>query len=231
MPCKQVVIHAGFHKTGTTSIQSFLGRHRHTLKSQADIFFPLGRFYSNNHAELSGACLRQERETPFKIMTKYDGKAEFSTLQFLLNHFAEHLSGSTLLFSAEGISYLRHSDEIERLAKLLPAADHHLVFCRRNASDWRRSYQAEVAWAGKPQSVDAWNYVADDSWLLRFDERIDAFRCVFGADAVTIIDYDAAVATDGSIIPSFLRKLNIAEHFDPPTWQGFWDNSRFTLAK
>lgn len=82
MPCKQVVIHAGFHKTGTTSIQSFLGRHRHTLKSQADIFFPLGRFYSNNHAELSGACLRQERETPFKIMTKYDGKAEFSTLQF-----------------------------------------------------------------------------------------------------------------------------------------------------
>jgi hypothetical protein len=231
MPCTRIVVHAGFHKTGTTSIQSFLSKNRHTLKSKADIFFPMGRFYNGNHDELSGACLRRERETGFKIRTKYDGTAEFNTLQFILDDFAKNLSESTMLFSSEGVSYLRYADEIEKLDRLLPAAERHFIFYRRNAADWQRSFQAEVAWAGEPKDRDAWNYVADDSWLLRFDERIDAFRKVFGPDAVTVIDYDASVAADRSVIPSFLRALNIADYFEPWQWQDIWDNSRFASRR
>ncbi len=82
----RVLVHAGFYKTGTTSLQAFLERHRHALKPYANVHMKtdlgraryLGRWYGQRPSRLTlwlfehglSAALRRIPDAPVIILSR-----------------------------------------------------------------------------------------------------------------------------------------------------------------
>src|SRR5215475_4156381 len=98
---KSIFLHIGTHRTGTTSLQTYLGRHR-TLLASSGFAFYRGGFMPNNHVELHAAALRQERDSPFR---HYARIADIEQLrrqtECRIGAFLERVPQQRLIFSAE----------------------------------------------------------------------------------------------------------------------------------
>ncbi|MEM6535367.1 MAG: hypothetical protein AAF613_06980 [Pseudomonadota bacterium] len=219
---KKCIVHIGFHKTGTTSIQHFMQANRTGLQ-QLGYWFYQGVHKAENHVELHTSTMRQERDSTFKSMFDLDfGEAYAKAAAERIAAFFEAVGEGTSIFSGEGVSLLRYPDEVERLASMLPD-EVSIIAYQRNREDYRRSYLAQLRRLGldKVSDTQSHAYLEDDSWMLDFPARLDLFRQAFGQENVHVIDYDAVNTQDGSVIPSFLRMLDIADAFSPETWQQF----------
>jgi hypothetical protein len=221
------LIHAGFHKTGTTSLQALFQTHAERLAAHGYAVYR-GRHVAANHVELHAYAMRDDRRSPFKLTsgltidTAYRGAVAGEIAAFDAANPTK-----TLLFSAEGVSLLRHPDELARLADLLPAREVSFLFLRRDKDAWRESYRVQHAHLiGENPPSDDFTYLADDSWLLDFDARLDAFRAFFGADAIQIIDYDVAARRDSSIVPAVLAALGVGAAFADVDLSDFYLNRR-----
>lgn len=225
---KTSILHVGVHKTGTTSIQSFLGAQRERLRA-LDIDVYEGHHDLNNHVELHTATMREHRLSPFKL--DHELKVDRAYRGAMSAHVGDYLARSTasrVLFSAEGISYLRHADEMDRLRSLLPDCDIRIIFYKRDRDGFLSSYRRELDRHRRPDVIDrdSFAYVADDTWLVDFEQRIAGFRSAFGQANVTVLDYDAEMRTCGNVIPSFLRALGVETAFDRKSWDDIFMNRR-----
>lgn len=208
------IVHIGFHKTGTTSLQAMLATYRDRLLRKGLAFYN-GIHIDSNHVELHVAAMRLERMSPFKMMTGLTGTNDYRDHVFsAVDKFAEKHSDKCLVFSAEGISYLRYEDEISWLTETVPKPM-KLIACLRNKSDYLASYRAEMEKHTLPETIaqDTFAYTEDDSWLLNYEDRIRPFCDAVGADHLALIDYDSEVRKSGSIIPSFLSLLDLEGEF------------------
>lgn len=206
------IIHAGFHKTGTTSLQSFLRSHRPALNRCGTSFYR-GMFRDGNHVELHAYAMRPERPSGFKTRNALKVDDAFQKqVTASVRCFVENNFNRNVLFSNEGVSLLRYPDEFERLAKLLDHRPLRFLFVRRDAEHWWRSYCSQVSSLGFGNDVapDHFANVGPDSWLRDIDGRLDAFRGYFGADSVSVVDYDEAVRAHGNIVPAFCEALGIS---------------------
>jgi len=61
-------------------------------------------------------------------------------------------------------------------------------------------------------------YLNADSWLVDYDEILQSYRHVFGADHVHHVDYDAALSRDSSIIPAVMAHV-VGDTSDLPDWR------------
>ena len=222
---KRVIVHAGFHKTGTTSIQLFLQRHRDRLR-RAGIEFYAGRYIDNNHVELHAAAMRDDRMSTWKLASGFRSSAMFPAIAEHIERAIESSPCDTVLFSAEGISYLRFDDEMARLHELVGNRPSTIIVYQRERSAWIESFKSQIAMNNSfSVDKDAFNYVEPDSWLFDFNARTDAFRRTFGLNT-WVFDYDNAVQRDGSIIPSFLDIIGARAHFSAADWLDLWENKR-----
>lgn len=225
---KHFILHAGFHKTGTTSIQSFLHANRQRLRA-LDIDFYEGHHVANNHVELHTVTMRNTRLSLFKLCNKLAVDAAYqAAMAARINDYVARSKAGRILFSAEGISYLRHPDEMERLKSLLPGDDIGIIFYVRDRDDFLSSYRRELQRHTLPEIVDrdCFAYVADDSWLVDFDRRIAAFQTAFGHSNVAVLDYDSEMDRCQNIIPSFLRTIGVEDAFECESWEGIFMNRR-----
>lgn len=217
----RVLLHIGTHKTGSTSLQFFLDRERDRLWHLGIAYFA-GRHIRDNHVELHAAAMRPERPSPFKLDSGLTVDAPYiASVRGAVQAFVEAAGGRLCVFSAEGMSYLRHIDEVEALKSFFPGAEIDIVVYLRERESYRRSHQGQfdrrVA-AGR-QLDPSFADLGPGSWLLDYEARLQPFRAVFGETHVHIVDFDAARASEGSVIPSFLRLLGVAQHFTPGDWQ------------
>lgn len=223
---KTVIFHVGIHKTGTTSIQAYLGDNRERLKALGIDFYD-GLHIRDNHVELHVAAMRASRHSPFKL--DHDLVIDhnyFNRIRARVHGFADRSNARQLLFSAEGLSYLRHTDEMERLKSIVPSDDIRIVFYIRDRSVFLSSYRRELTRHTLPTVIDrdSFAYVAKDTWLIDFESRIGAFRAAFGDDRVTVVDYDTAMRTSGNVIPSFLEVLGVSDAFTCTSWKNVFMN-------
>lgn len=223
---KQIIIHVGIHKTGTTSIQTFLGRHRFALQ-RLGIDFYTGIFIADNHVELHDAAMRLNRDSPFKLDSKLHVDKEF--IERVHHHISQYIKQSDfpiILFSAEGLSLLYYEDELRRLKNFFSKDCIKILIYVRNPTDFLRSYKNELNKHAKPEKIekDSFAYTEPDSWLLDFESRISKFEKVFGPENVILIDYDDEVGRDGNIIPSFLRAIGIESDFNKEDWDSIYLN-------
>jgi hypothetical protein len=214
---KRIIVHVGAHKTGSTSIQQFMYVNRDRLKSHGIAYYR-GKFNPANHMELHGAAMRVDRISPFKANRKVHGGPEYaSEVKLDLAGFASMAAAPTLVFSAEGLSYLRYPDEMEALKRILPPGGVEIVYYFRNPSDFLAAYkQQSVNWRGKGVNVD------DEAWLTDFKARIAAFRETF--PKVVAKSYDREMEEVGNVIPSFLDILGVRDKFPPSDWQEIFLN-------
>lgn len=222
------IVHIGFHKTGTTSLQHFLGQHRQKLNGNGLAFFEGGHI-PNNHVELHVAAMRRDRESSFKLHSGLNGGDVYRTnLRRRVREFSHENSHRTLVFSAEGISLLRHRDEVQRLKDILPGSAQVVAYLRE-PRDYLASYVAELQKSGialATEDRDSHAYVAEGTWLTDYEARLRVFCDVFGGRNVTTIDYDQEVARHGSVIPSFLDIIECRNQFSPEDWAGIRLNRR-----
>jgi hypothetical protein len=223
---KRIVIHVGIHKTGSTSIQEFLGAHRAALRT-LNIDFYSGAYLPNNHVELHVAAMRLERTSPFKL-----GKAILvddmyrEGVQARVRQYIAQSPCPCVVFSAEGLSYLRYEDEMNRLRAMFPEGRIEIVIYLRDAVSFLASYKRMMTKHKMPATIerDSFLYTGEDSWLVDFESRLAGFRNAFGAQNVIALDYNHEVSTAGNVIPSFLRVLGVEHHSQFQDWSGFFLN-------
>lgn len=219
------VVHIGFHKTGSTSIQTFLARNKTYLRKN-EVYFYNGAYIDCNHIELHVACMRENRTSTFKIANSIIVDRDYrENVKYNVKNFITSLSNGVALFSAEGLSLLIHDDETQFLAEMLPK-DVTIVAYLRNKADYLRSHTAQFKRAGLTNVLDKEShaYVGPDTWLIDYDLRLASFRRTFGASNVRVIDYDHALRCDGNVIPSFLRAIGVEDSFTKADWGGVWEN-------
>lgn len=214
------ILHIGLHKTGSTSIQSFLQRNRERL-SKLGVCFYRGSHIDQNHVELHAATMRDDRSSTFKMKSEivFDDKYKNNTSD-RIRKFLQCVGDDTALFSAEGLSLLRYVDETKRLATMLPA-NVRIAAYQRNPADYLKSHKAQLERAGITGVTDKNSnaYMGADTWLIDYKLRLQAFETTFGKNNIHIVDYDEVCAHDGNVIPSFLRLLELEKEFAPEDWQ------------
>lgn len=232
----EYILHIGFHKTGTTSIQAFLQRNNAVLQKNGVDFYQ-GMVFPENHVELHAASMRPERQSGYKNRTglvidaSYIERVRQRVMQFVADSAARRL-----VFSNEGLSLLRYVDELEMLKSVFPAGNFKVVAYLRNVADYLRSYTAQLH--KNPETLpkvidkDSFAYTEANTWLGDYAARLEPFRQVFGASNVLVQDYDQAMEADGNVIPSFLHLLDLQKAFDPKDWQSSFLNrtQRATIA-
>ena len=227
-----VTLHIGLHKTGTTSIQHFLHAHRLKL-SGCGIACYAGAHMPENHVELHTAALQKDRLTPFKIMSGVIADhAYFEAVRARVREFLSASTGMRPVFSAEGLSYIRHPEEIDRLSHILSGRPIRIIVYLREPERFRASYAAALRRQRNAPTDDpeSFAYVAEDSWLFDYEKRLRVFEESLGPQNVTKVGYDEAVAKDGSVIPSFIAALGCGEHFAPAEWETYWLNANTELT-
>lgn len=218
----RTIVHIGLHKTGSTSIQHFLGLHRDRLDNLGIAYFR-GQYIVNNHVELHVAAMRPDRSSTFKEKRGHVPTDEYrENVRAKVSDFAAQNPDKTLLFSAEGLSLLRYPDEIEWLAETLPKPT-EIVAVVREVESYMASYAGNLALKGlEPKDRGSFAYVGPDSWLRNIQDRLDAFRPFF--ERVATVDFDKARAEDASVIPAFLRHLGIEHCFERSDWEDVFLN-------
>ena len=216
------IVHIGLHKTGSTSLQYFFGQHRQKLM-QLGIAYFRGRYIRDNHVELHVAAMRRDRSSTFKEIQGHEPTAAYrDDVRIRVAEHAQIHPDKSLLFSAEGLSLLRYPDEIGWLAETLPKPA-EVVAVVRDVESYIASY-GRKARTRSSRAVDEGSFadLGPDSWLRDIPGRIENFRPFF--ERVTTIDFDLAQATDGNVIPAFLRSLGIEDQFDRSDWENVYLN-------
>jgi Sulfotransferase family len=216
------LVHIGVPKTGTTSFQQWIYRHRATLEETRSItlhdsIVPHVR-KAQIHPELLLLSQRPERDCVAKLKignwaTEDWQRAAKAQIAATVGSDAE-----TVMFTHEGLFLLRNPDEVERLAELLAPRDLRVVVCLREPASFLRSYRSQMHKNDFRPSTDPDSsfYLEDDSWMVDWAEMLRVWRSVLGEANVVAIDYEQSMATHGSTTQPILEAFGIDTTGLPP---------------
>ena len=203
-------IHVGLHKTGTTAFQEALDLAAGELSERGvqvmQYFGPLYRDTPVSQAfDLANAVVRLDIDAYFRL------RAPESLLASVLAESERSVRAYAaapaphLVASMESLSLISSVEEVERMVDLLSPREVSVVLVLREKSEFLRSLRLQVARLGLPTSSefhDSCLYLEDDTWLADFDRMIGNFVSVLGDERVTVVDYDAVVRRDGTVVPA-----------------------------
>lgn len=219
MTKKNIYLHIGTSKTGSTSIQHFLRDHIDTLR-QSGFDLYNGMYDSSNHIELFLATMNYDRDSFAKTTFKVDTNREYTKqITRRLNRYIGESDFENIIFTTEGLFRLRYSGEILRLKKILNSNFNNIkiILYLRDKKDFLESYKKQILKVdGRNFSTDPKSslYVEDDTWMLDYEKLISLYKKGFGEDRIQVIDYDVEVGQRSTVLPSFLDAINIpAEKF------------------
>ncbi|MFA5901904.1 MAG: hypothetical protein WC829_22640, partial [Hyphomicrobium sp.] len=162
---RRVILDIGTHKTGSTSRQEFLRDHAAQLR-EFGIEFYEGSILPSNHVDLHMCCMDDDRLSPIKLEQgkKFNRRELFERTADRIASYLQHKDWSTLVFSAEGLSYLINDSELERLAELFPDVEVDVVVYLRDKGHFLASYKRQLARMGIEPSLDraSFAYVGED---------------------------------------------------------------------
>ena len=227
-----VVLHVGTHKTGSSSLQQLLRDQDAGLLATAGVSYPPGYLLPTLHADLPLLVMRPERMWPARIRFPETQRAGWqAAAEAHVRRQVRATPRRTLLYSHEDLSYVRHDDELHRLRDLFAGVEVNIVVILRDRAAFLRSYREQMEATGFPASDDptSFAYVEPDSWLVDYEALVGAYRRGFGEENVEVLDYDAIVGRDGSVIPAFAERLGIERTALPPLEPYFLNRSGMHL--
>lgn len=233
---RRVLIHIGPHRTGTTSLQRFLADSRTHLLPDAGWKYPQGLVWDDSHVELTVATLASNRLpeirpfVDFAIERLQPGLPSVVDAEWpkIVIEAVERDAGHDCIYSDENLSWLRSTEEMESLLDLFPDSEVSIVAVQRDPQQFLASYEwmarfTALSFSEDPESI--W-YVDADSWLAHLAERTDRWRRVLGDDRVHVVDYEACMADEGSILPDLCAVIGLGREVGRAAAAEYHDNER-----
>jgi len=198
----KTIIHIGQHKTGTTSLQSFLQDNRAALIKDG-LYVPtsLAGFDSSSHFILNVYALDENRYSSMKEMIIADKGRQYlneleAELKKDINRIyadAKQKKCNTVIFSNEGLYLLNRETEYKRLMNLFVGCSKEIevVCCFRDVQSYRESYIKQQAKQNFQPSdnPDSYRYLKSDSWLFDYERKKELLSSVF--KKCTYFNYDS----------------------------------------
>jgi hypothetical protein len=211
---KQLFLHIGTLKTGSTSIQGYLEDHIKQLEDQGFSLYE-GAHMPVNHIELFLAAMRYERDSfaKLKLQNRFAFDESYTeSIRQRVNRFIDTNPCQKVILTTEGLCLLRYDDEVDRLKSILgeSASNTTIILYLRNKADYLKSYTRQLLKVrGRLPSDDPESslYVEEDSWLWDYESLIALFARGFGSENVKVIDYDQEKQSRGNVLPSFLEAI------------------------
>ena len=204
---RSVLIHAGTHKTGTTSLQTLFTRHRAELADRG-ILYPVTGVWSG------GSEGESHTNIAWELMGHVLFDPESGTLDDLVDEIVASPCRNALISSEEFSCFFVHPEFLCQLRdRLLDAGlTPYIALSFRDVDDYARSlYVTLASLAYEPTYAEFQEMVAVDgevtfrknTYCFDYDRLVRTFAEIFGAEAITCIDYDPTDA-----VAPFLKALD-----------------------
>ncbi len=211
---RTLYLHIGTHKTGTKSFQAWLLDHRAQLRARrvaictetSRSFGEVANCFAFANATLRPTLITQARMTGH---ARPAGPWRRALMRARLARTLADPAADRFILSAEALCFAREPDELARLRYLL-RTDLEIVpvVCLRDLAGWRESWSAYLTRSSAGHRRDhgsgtddiRGDWYFDPPAILSFWQRLGPVRTV---------DYDSAVARDGSVIPALLAAMDL----------------------
>lgn len=170
--------------------------------------------------ELALATLREDLDFPLRRWMD-DHALPISKNQCFAHSLAQlSVEHDQILASHEDLSFVRSPDELEVLRDLAErtSRDVKVLFVVRSVPDWIVSWKGQLRKMGYSESSNdpsLITYLEPDTWMADWRNLALVWKSVFGEESILCLDYDEAVATDGTVLPSIFRKMGIPVRLGP----------------
>lgn len=193
---KQVYIHIGLHKTGSTYIQKVFAENRDTLKAFGAIYPTLGAEFLFGHHNVAWSLM------PNHVLKN---TSDF-TIERLLDYI-ESAGAKQFILSSEDFDFLQ-PEQISKIAHLFADYDVQIVMYVRNPVDAFYSYWQESVKHGDTRSIyDYLDQILANPKPLDYCQIADNWAAIFGSSAMSFAIYENLVADGIDIALYFLREI------------------------
>ncbi|NEQ97180.1 MAG: hypothetical protein F6K30_10715 [Cyanothece sp. SIO2G6] len=176
---KQVYLHIGLHKTGTTYMQKVFTDNREKLRSLGVDYPELGAEYLLGHHNLAWSFI------PNKPLINGEN---FSCDRFF--EYIESCECSKILISSEDFDFLQLA-QIEKLRQRLAHFEVRIVVYIRQPLNALYSYWQEAVKHGDTTPFNDYCFqVLDQPTSLNYGQVLDRWSAKFGIDVLSIVVYD-----------------------------------------
>lgn len=221
----RVILHIGTLKTGTTSFQKWFSDNEEAIATSTGVRWFRGSF--PDAREIAAACIDDGRETPAMALGFFPTRdsAEWYAWRDEVIDNVRHQIGQTdsaIMVSCEALCLLRTPSEIARLAELFDPNETEVVLTLRRPEGFLESWKQHLEhdFFRRSKNPNSFAYVDADSWLVDYAALEIAYRSVF-TGMFTVIDYDAAMNTNGSVMPSLISSFTDVPLEALPEWDGY----------
>jgi ABC-type polysaccharide/polyol phosphate transport system ATPase subunit len=208
---KKIFIHIGTHKTGTTSIQSFLTENSDELMNSGVLYPLAGRVFGGHH----------------NIAWKLLGDDRFDIKNGKISDFLNEINSSNVknvVISSEAFEYLSKCPEsIKKFDKVLCSNGwdtEYIVFFRNNIDymeslyhELNKNINFNLTKSSFIKQIKETGYCeCNNHWYFEFDYKrfIDIWTSAIG-NKITVFDYDHEKSGHG-IIPCLLKHIGASAH-------------------
>lgn len=204
---KRIILHIGFPKTGTTTIQNFMYERRDILLKQRKILYP------SLAPNLTDALCTMFLKDPGKLITnKMKGLTEKADLDKLAKKYQRTLERelssteyNTIFLSAEGVSNV-DAEGISRLKKWgnKYADSWTVIVYVRHPVSYTRSVIQQIMKGG-----ETLENLYEKIPLPRYKGKLIKFINVFGKENINVFEFESAVRTN--LLHSFCRQMDLSD--------------------
>jgi len=204
-------IHAGLHKTGTTSIQYFLDKNKSNLKKNNIIYLEIGK---HGHAQ---------HLIPWAIKDSHriDDKKENAHIINKLKKTINNINTHHLLISSEEFEFFNEKNVLQ-LKKITGAINCKIIFYIKRQDNLLISEYKQLV---KQYRTRFSGSLLDFIFSYKFWSRLNYFSLLekwskhFGPDALEVKIFDPQKFTNTNVIHDFLHILNLnADDFASQDW-------------
>lgn len=219
---ERVTFHIGFHKTGSTFIQTRLMERREELRNEG-VLFPISLFQEKAAMGLSRGRRCVGHEGFIEYANRHEGFIEYANRCFgeassKCEAFIEEIDLSNckhILLSAENLCLGLGQAQMMRLREELSSVKVKVVCLIRNPADWLESYYTEMVTGGWFREARRLSelLVPEGQRLVDYYTRLHPWREGFGNENVSAKSYEYGVASGLSLDEYFLQDIGI--HLEP----------------
>lgn len=203
-----IIIHIGWHKTGTTSVQQFLLKNRLRLIEENNIYYPEEGLLHCAHHNIAW-ILQGKKMTPWGEVLPIKGGAEGYLVNVIEN--AKLNNCNTIIFSSEEFCIFR----LQEIQALYKALHQHIntvkiiAYIRRQDLIVESAYNMEIKWWGVRASLGFDQYIKNKEGYPDYYATLLNWGNTFGFKSLIIRPFEKKLFYQNDVRIDFCSQLGV----------------------